>query len=229
MDSMTEYLQNAFRTERLIMRHVENNEKDKDFIAENFFNDTVNRGFASDDVPRPFTKSISRPIIEQSINSYLPIMMCLPTDAGTMFNLVGSASNSHRSINTHPIGVMFVHRKEYRRMTCSIQIAAEYQNQGYGREALNWVIEYAFRSADMNRFEIAAFSYNERALRLYRSVGLVEEGVARNLIFMNGDWHDVHKFAVLASEWWLRQAELVFGHAGNGSSRPERKRLQART
>ncbi|KAI1258671.1 acyl-CoA N-acyltransferase [Xylariaceae sp. FL1019] len=216
MESMTQYLQSAFRTERLIMRHVENNERDRDFIAENFFDDTVNRGFASDDVPRPFTKSILRPIIEQSINSYLPIMICLPIDADTIFYMTGATSNYHESTDTQPIGVMFIHRKEYRRMTCSIQIADEYQNQGYGREALNWVMGYAFRWADMNRFEIAAFSYNERALRLYRGVGLVEEGVARSSIFMNGDWHDVHKFAILASEWWQLPAELSLGHADAG-------------
>ncbi|KAI1333319.1 GNAT family acetyltransferase [Xylariaceae sp. FL0255] len=189
MDDMVNALQGAFRTQRLVIRAAES-EEDEEFISTNLAC-PVNRGLASGETLQLHTKETMRARVENQMQAHKAILLCLPT------------ANDH---NGQPIGVMYLQREGHRLMTTSINITAEHQDKGYGREALNWALEFAFRWADQHRFEIAAMSYNERAVHLYRSLGFVEEGVSRKAVFMNGKWHDVLKFGMLASEWWGRQS-----------------------
>lgn len=44
------------------------------------------------------------------------------------------------------------------------------RDKGYGREALNWALEYAFMQLGLHRVELGVFSFNERAYALYKSM-----------------------------------------------------------
>lgn len=63
--------------------------------------------------------------------------------------------------------------------------------QGYGREAVNLLVEYAFQYRNMHRVWLEVIGNNERAIRAYKSVGFEVEGTLREHIWSNGRYHDI--------------------------------------
>jgi len=46
----------------------------------------------------------------------------------------------------------------------------EDRGKGYGKEVSTWTLEYAFMELGVHRVELQVYSFNERAMRLYRSM-----------------------------------------------------------
>jgi ribosomal protein S18 acetylase RimI-like enzyme len=76
-----------------------------------------------------------------------------------------------------PIGDMHLRAEDnpsynhHRSVEIGISIHADYQGQGYGSEAIRWVLEWAFQRANLHRVGIGALSWNDGAVRLYQKVG----------------------------------------------------------
>jgi RimJ/RimL family protein N-acetyltransferase len=75
------------------------------------------------------------------------------------------------------------------------------QGRGYGREATQLVLRYAFEELNLNRVELSVYSDNWRAIRMYQKVGFVQEGCARQAHYGNGRYQDEYRFGILRSEW----------------------------
>lgn len=61
----------------------------------------------------------------------------------------------------------------YKTRTAMIALALpdpKLRNKGYGREVLNWMLDYCFLHLGLHRIEIGCFSFNEPAWHLYRSM-----------------------------------------------------------
>lgn len=63
--------------------------------------------------------------------------------------------------------------------------------KGLARETLALTVAYAFETLNLNKVYLRVAAFNERALRLYRTFGFVEEGVQRQQAFIRGRYHDV--------------------------------------
>ena len=85
--------------------------------------------------------------------------------------------------------------------TCAIIIGPDFQNMGYGRDAMKVVLRIAFDEMGANKVEIQAWDYNERALHLYSSLGFIEEGRRRAATFHGGIFHDHVQMGILESEY----------------------------
>jgi RimJ/RimL family protein N-acetyltransferase len=72
---------------------------------------------------------------------------------------------------------------------------------GFGTEATRLMIDHAFGGLGLHRVALTVFSFNERAIRSYRSVGFVVEGRAREAIWREGRWWDEIAMSILASDW----------------------------
>ncbi|MBF0367713.1 MAG: GNAT family N-acetyltransferase [Oligoflexia bacterium] len=84
---------------------------------------------------------------------------------------------------------------------------AELYGKGYARNAMIALLEYSFHELELNRIELEVFSFNERAIRLYKSLGFVEEGRKRQAYRdEHGLLHDVVLMSILACEWPLKIA-----------------------
>ncbi|WP_153064432.1 GNAT family N-acetyltransferase, partial [Bacillus thuringiensis] len=53
----------------------------------------------------------------------------------------------------------------------------------------------AFLELNLHRLSLRVFSFNERAIKLYKSLGFQHEGTCKEAIFRNGTWHDIELFA----------------------------------
>ncbi|KAI1196257.1 acyl-CoA N-acyltransferase [Nemania serpens] len=113
-----------------------------------------------------------------------------------------------------PIGFIGLSRPEEGRaqhgcVSLSISITAGYRRKGYGREAIAWALDWAFDFARLHRVEIACFSWNPGAKRLYTRLGFREEGLKREAAWFMGGWHDMHEMAMLEHEWRGEWRELA--------------------
>ncbi|MDX6573910.1 MAG: hypothetical protein QOC86_3066 [Gaiellales bacterium] len=80
---------------------------------------------------------------------------------------------------------------------------------GYGTEATQLMIDHAFRGLGLHRIGLTVFSFNERAIRSYRSCGFVVEGRAREAIWREGRWWDEIAMSILDSDWATRRGQKL--------------------
>jgi RimJ/RimL family protein N-acetyltransferase len=81
----------------------------------------------------------------------------------------------------------------------------EYWGRGYGREAVNLLLDYAFTHWNVERVGLRVMSINERAIGAYRACGFVEEGRLRHHAWNNGHYVDTVCMSVLRDEWQERK------------------------
>lgn len=97
------------------------------------------------------------------------------------------------------------HMQHHRFSELGIDILPAYQGRGYGSEAILWILDYAFRRANLHRVNIRAFGWNEGAIKLYKRLGFKEEGRKRDELWHEGRWWDGVEFGMLDREWWSLQ------------------------
>ena len=66
----------------------------------------------------------------------------------------------------------------------------EYWGKGYGLEAMNLNLSFAFRNLNLNRVELDTFDFNIRAQKCYLKVGFKEVGRRRKARFIDGEYRD---------------------------------------
>lgn len=75
------------------------------------------------------------------------------------------------------------------------------QGRGLGTEATRLIVGYGFEVLGMHRIHLGVYDYNPRAQRAYEKVGFVREGVNRDELFLDGEWHDSINMSILEDEW----------------------------
>lgn len=94
----------------------------------------------------------------------------------------------------------------------------EYLGKGYGRDAINTLLDWAFRIQNFKRIGLTCLATNERAIRCYEAVGFVHEGRMRQAEYVDGAYVDDVQMGILRGEWEARQrgreAAIVRGAAG---------------
>ncbi len=76
--------------------------------------------------------------------------------------------------------------------------------QGFGSEAMALMMRFAFHELGLHRIELEVFETNLRALKTYRALGFVEEGVRRASIYKGGRFIDAIHMGVLRGEFDAR-------------------------
>lgn len=88
--------------------------------------------------------------------------------------------------------------------TFGIMLGPPAQGRGLGEEATRLMVDYGFRARPLHRIELRVWSYNERARTVYERAGFREEGRRREVVFLDGAWHDEIVMGLLRSEWAAR-------------------------
>jgi RimJ/RimL family protein N-acetyltransferase len=103
-----------------------------------------------------------------------------------------------------PIGRTGLHdiNPWYRSAGFSIALGEkDYWSKGYGTEAARLIINYGFDVLNLYRINSSVSGFNERSIRMHKSIGFREEGRQRGNIYKNGEFHDVVIFGLLREEW----------------------------
>lgn len=102
------------------------------------------------------------------------------------------------------IGCCGINDINYLHRTCELYIYIGEKNmrgKGVGKEAIQLLLDYAFNTLNMNSIFIKAFSYNTKAINLYKKVGFQKIGMRRKSHYLNNDYHDIILFDLLKSEY----------------------------
>ncbi|WP_018754414.1 GNAT family N-acetyltransferase [Paenibacillus terrigena] len=82
--------------------------------------------------------------------------------------------------------------------------AARHQGRGYGSEAILLLLDYGFGIRNLHRIELNVYAYNERAQHVYRKLGFQQEGIQRDALFYNHEYHDAILMSMLEHEYRAR-------------------------
>jgi len=78
---------------------------------------------------------------------------------------------------------------------------AAHEGQSYMREALEAILDYAFRELHLHRVMANYMPHNERSGGLLRRLGFIPEGYARNYLRIAGEWRDHVLTARMNPDW----------------------------
>ena len=76
-----------------------------------------------------------------------------------------------------------------------------YRGKGYGTEAMQLLLSFAFNQININKVRLNVYSFNERAIKSYEKCGFRREGVLRQEIFRDGKYHDIIVMGLLREEY----------------------------
>lgn len=212
-------LQNIWRSERLVFRAIQH--EDYDFLFNNIDTDPINQALATPSIQKPPRKEKPEDWFEgwKKHEFLLDVMICLRPDAD--FNkkhfTVPSASDDNKNERSKenegktpepkPIGMLnlipSVFGREPKNRACmfGITIASPYQNSGYGTEAVNWTLDWAFRRANMHSVHLSSVEYNKRAHKCYQKCGFKFDGRQRQCHWHDRKWYDSYLFSIMEDEW----------------------------
>lgn len=205
----TSDLIHAFRSERLQYRKADETDADYKAIIAKVEQDPVTQALASPAILQPRRQKELDQYAENLARSLLGVTICLLPEEATRFRAQSGVEVDEDGVNSQiVIGVMALGGggippsvAHHRTAALGIRIASPYQNRGYGREALNWMLDWAFRHAALHTVSITAASFNPRGIHLYQELGFSLEGRRRETIWFNRGWHDELEFGMTERDW----------------------------
>ncbi|MBC1926066.1 GNAT family N-acetyltransferase [Listeria innocua] len=102
------------------------------------------------------------------------------------------------------IGFISLHSIEWNNQIASMAIGigeAEYRKNGYGSEAIQLLLKYAFYELNLHKVELDVISNNDIAIFCYRKNGFATEGVAKEAIRRDNQRFDKIYMGILARNW----------------------------
>jgi RimJ/RimL family protein N-acetyltransferase len=90
----------------------------------------------------------------------------------------------------------------HRRATFGIMIGdKKYWNSGYGSEAARLIIDYGFKKLKLHRIDLDVYSYNPRAIKVYKRLGFKEEGRKIEYTKLGKKFYDAIMMSMLDRDW----------------------------
>jgi RimJ/RimL family protein N-acetyltransferase len=80
----------------------------------------------------------------------------------------------------------------------------DFWGKGYGTEAMQLILRFAFTQVNLRRVTLTVFEYNQRGIHSYEKVGFKHEGRQRGRILREGKRWDILFMGILREEWLER-------------------------
>ncbi|WP_042161275.1 GNAT family N-acetyltransferase [Paenibacillus gorillae] len=84
---------------------------------------------------------------------------------------------------------------------CIKRIAINIKGQGYGKEVMKSIVEWAFEKTAAHRIWLDLMDFNQRARHIYESIGFVYEGTLRDSYFNGESYESMIVMSVLRHEY----------------------------
>lgn len=190
-----------FRSKRLVFRALENTAEHAAFIRDLVMDDPEAYAQSTDRLLVPLTLDDLETDIAGLVKSLMAVVICLRSDEeegespeNDELTAIGWLTLSCHALTLH-----------HRSCTLGIMIGSAHQGKGYGSEAINWALDWAFRVAGMHAVRLSCFSFNERAARLYQRLGFVKEGITREAYYYDCKWYNRILLSILDREWAVKR------------------------
>lgn len=123
------------------------------------------------------------------------------TNGRIMFTIENLDGDSIGGINLNSINE--------RNGTFSIGIVVdkEYRGKGYGTSAMKILLKYAFLERRLNKFNDYVLEGNIGSAKMMRKLGCIQEGVRRQVVYVNGKYLDFILFGLTKDEFIEKQKE----------------------
>ena len=170
------------------------------------------RAIEREDLPL-FVRWLNDPEIRQYLDLYIPLSH--PHEEKWYENILKQPLEEqplvidvHTENNWKPVGNTSFMNVSSRDRCAEIGIFIgdkQYQNQGYGTEAMKLMVGHGFRNLNLHRIFLRVYATNPRAIRSYEKAGFVHEGIMRQARYLDGQYIDVLIMGILKSEWKEKQ------------------------
>lgn len=164
------------------------------------------RGIEYEDLPQVYRWSNDQEIKEL----FDPIIEFLSFDEFVdRFNKTGK-SKEHMDFTIvetetkKPIGICTLKDIDYinKNSLCTLYIGdADSRDKGYGSEAMKLLLEFAFKDLNLKRVGLWVFDFNKMAIKCYKKCGMKVEGIMRDGVYRNGNYHDMYFMGILRHEY----------------------------
>lgn len=103
-----------------------------------------------------------------------------------------------------PLGTLILNEIDQKNGTGHIHIKMakddDVRGKGYGTDALNTIVKYAFDELRLNCVFGNILSYNTASVKLFEKCGFHRDGVLRARAYKQGEYIDVYSYSRLASD-----------------------------
>ncbi|MFB5269123.1 GNAT family N-acetyltransferase [Paenibacillus enshidis] len=79
-------------------------------------------------------------------------------------------------------------------------MAQQEQGKGHMTAAIQLIVQYSFKALGLHRLQAATLLHNKGSQRVLQKAGFQEEGIARKMLCINGEWQDHRRYALLAED-----------------------------
>lgn len=187
----------AFHTDRLVFSATNTDKTDHEriklLLAEP---STQISGFGGPALP--MTDALAEKLAKAFTSSLVAVYICLPKSPEEP-KVAGEAIGIMRLGDIPPGGA------HHRHTSFGIMFTPNHIGKGYGTEAMNWLLEYAFRGFNLHKVCGNTSAGNLPARKMYQKLGFEEEGVLKEHRWEGGEWGDEICLGLLASDWWKRK------------------------
>ncbi|KAL8335238.1 hypothetical protein RB598_009435 [Gaeumannomyces tritici] len=204
---MTSDVSNLFASERLVFRAMEDNDEDKAWYH-TLKNDPTSFATADLELLRPQSrKRTDQDFLELQKNT-LAVVIYLPAAQDPAAAADGAPRPPHPPPKPTPIGILCLcetagsaYWSHHRECHVVLEVAAGHRDKGYGTEALNWALDWAFTCANMHRVSLGVLEYNARGRHVYEKIGFRPEGAYRKTHYHQRRYWDHLIYGMLEEEW----------------------------
>lgn len=77
----------------------------------------------------------------------------------------------------------------------------EHRGKGYGTEAMTQMLRYGFESLKLHRIHLGVYPFNPRAIHVYEKLGFKRDGVERDALYVDGEFHNLILMSMLEDEY----------------------------
>lgn len=142
---------------------------------------------------------ISAWLNDRDSNQYLDIIYPMSKRDTDSFLLQGDNDSSKKLFvidneDRKPIGLIILNNIKWEYRNCELGIVIydkNYRGKGYGRDALNMVLQFIFEEMNMHLVYLKVAEDNHAALKLYNDLGFEREGVLRDRYFKSGRYSNI--------------------------------------
>lgn len=82
-----------------------------------------------------------------------------------------------------------------------VGINLQHSSKGYGTEAMMLMLRYGFEKLKLHRIHLGVYAFNPRAIHVYEKIGFQREGILRDDLYLDGEYHDMIMMAILEDEF----------------------------